>query len=354
MSKAVATPIIIENLGLLDLNKTLGLFVGFLPSNSKSVIVSYAPNLTISCVIPPVSHEVLVLYQKFSRKYDYDDYEDHWDKDPELKKVKHSAPCTLMSIGYADISSMTRPHPYGFGIFAIDGKKQDKIWGAPYLLPNVGSDGRICFGQVGSPKDLRSAYSIFWNSPFNDHVDWNASKDAASTLDYVKRYKSLVLKDQDFKDLTNQICGTKFWSTTDVAEGILITSSTELLKKIPNKFWIKDKYDIPFIIAMGNSENGKWLFKGKGFQFELDSKFVATPQSTKHKLITLEKKFNVAPKNTTIPTTIVQVATITPMKSTNPTKIKTKVKTAVKTTTKKTTTKKVTTKKTKTKVKEKI
>lgn len=292
--------VVVENLGLLKVKKTSSLFVGLLPTKYKSVIVSYDRNLNsaknndryysslhnspyrISCLIPPETHNV----QMRKETYNYD-----YDRDPKdegkLKSVKHHSDNTLLSIEYPDI-------PKGevckqVSIFIINSKTKDAIEAAPYLLPNV-TDGYICFGSVGTPKDLRSAHTLFWNSPFNGGSE-EGDLDAASNIDYIRRYKSLTEGLHRFEDVTWDICGDKFWSTTQQAEGILITNCQELLKQVPSKFWLRNLANEPLLVVLANStDDDKWKFWGRNFCFEIEDKHISTPRSENKKLLQVEKK----------------------------------------------------------------
>ena len=167
-------------------------------------------------------------------------------------------------------------------VHTIDGKQKDTIQGAPYLLPNVNSTAEICFGQVGKPIDLRSAYNLFWTSPFCYLNNFSGAKTdfrgAKSNVDYVRRYKSLVMSKASYKDLTKRVCGEKFWSTTQKADGILVTSSVELLKLIPQEYWLK-KGETPILIALakpgpGPSGETVWTFTGNRYTFQLPASLI--------------------------------------------------------------------------------
>ena len=208
-----------------------------------------------------------------------------------MKTVKHRAEDTLMSIRYSDIPR-GEDQTLVAHIYHIDPKEKNKIYASPYLFPNVTS-GQICFGNVGRPKDLRSAHTLFWNSPFNGSSEISYDTDAASNLDFIRKYKSFTQEDHNFNDITETICGKKFWSTTQKAEGLLITNNQELLKQIPEKFWLRHpSVNSPFLITLTTSDDqGQWKFWSRNFSFEVDSKFVETSRSKNLKVKRSEAKY---------------------------------------------------------------
>lgn len=290
----------LENLGLLKLTKTSRLFVGLLPTKYKALIINYSgdvgynrSNIQVSCVLPPTSHNVQIVYE-LNESIQYDDY-DVYDRECEtnkdigkLKTLKHLAPATLFSIGYPDVPNYATSISEG-QIFIFDTKHKNKINLIGYQLPNVSEDGLICFGDL-KPRDLRSAYNMFWDSPFNNSMYGDYAADVKSNFEYVKRYKTLVLKKQKFEDCTDLICGTKFWSTEQKADGVLITTNTELLQQIPNKYWLRESGGSAFLIVLADRQDDKWVFRSKKFQFEIDDGSITTSQSENKKLITAVKK----------------------------------------------------------------
>lgn len=268
-----------ENLGNLKLKSNL--FIGLLPTNIKSVIVSYETfgggGISIAGIVKPGSCNVNIrYYQNYDRIPIIND-EPYNEKENKLFMVKHRHPSLLFSLRFMDIpnhtffSTLTK-------IMAIDTNKTNKIYAKPYLLPNVSDDGRICFGTYRI-FDLRSAYNLFWNIPFNDihtHRSEARKNDVASNLDYVRRYKNILLKRQKYRDVTKEICGNKFWSASKKADGLLITSNQELLKQIPNQYWLQSG-SRPIIVALANLNGNAWSFYNKSIEFSVDIAQVATP-----------------------------------------------------------------------------
>lgn len=284
----------IQDLGALKCEK---LFVGLLPSKYSAVIVNYQNDalqypyirnaFRVSCVQPPTTHNVQVRKEAVNRdNYNYmADYH-------KLHIFKHKAPTTLLSISYVDYPSSTNA-AMGF-IWALDDKSKDRIKGVPYTLPNVSANGDICWGSAGYPADLKSAYSRFWGSNFN-HMNIYLGKDVidevGSTVEYVKRWKSVVLENAKFQDLTATVCGKKFWSTTKKADGLIVTNKRDLLKQIPKEYWKKDQNQQPFIIALATKGEEVWSFDGGLFKFTLPASSIETIYSKKKKVQAVLKKF---------------------------------------------------------------
>jgi len=292
----------LENLGVLGLKKTSKLFVGLLPTAYKAALVSYQEDqdrdeedqdrdeyllsglgnngIRVSCLLPAESHNIQIVKETY-----FNDYNDQaYEEDGIIKTVKHKSTPTLFTLVHPDF-----PNGATCGdvqVFSISAKHKTKIMAAPYEFPNV-SDGYICFGNVGTPKDLRSAHALFWNSPF--HGGGEHSDDSKSNVEYIRHYKSIV--DHSYEDLTAGICGKKFWSTTQQADGIIITNNQELLRQIPEKFWLRNAHNEPFLIALADpTENDRWKFWSRGFSFEVDDKFISTPRSGNKKVTAVETK----------------------------------------------------------------
>lgn len=292
----------IEDLGLLKLTKTGKLFVGLLPSKYKALIVSYGVRgneVYVSCVVPSTSHNVQVVYE-LNENYSGDDNYDYYgeSKNKEigtLKTLKHAAPTTFFTIEYPDIPNSVFEIDSG-RIFIYDDKSKNKINLSAYQLPNVSQDGAICYGSL-RPKDLRSAYNMFWSSPFNNSMYGDFDPDVKSNFEYIKRYKSLMIKKASFEDHTDEFCGGDFWSTQEQADGVLITSNNELLAKIPSNYWLRDIDNRPLLIVLADLEEDKWVFRSRKFRFEIDAKSISTSQSSNQKLIKATKKLKTKEKS---------------------------------------------------------
>ena len=274
----------IQNLGLVKLGKEK-LYLGLLPKNYQSVIVNYDYHISVSCVMPEETHLVQV---KYMEEEDFDIY-DH--SLLETRYLKHRSPPLLFKLNYADFPS-TRMIDGDLlaEVYAIDIKVKDRILGTAYTLPNVFTDGRICFGEVGNPADLRSVHNLFWCSPFNYLTDDMDLQGLKSNVEYIRRYKSWVLSKQKFEDLTTQICGTKFWSTTQSALGILITSNQALLKKIPQQYWLRNQNG-PLLITLVNQIEDQWHCFSKKFNFQLEKDNLKTLYSQCAEVQKLIEKF---------------------------------------------------------------
>lgn len=288
----------IKDLGKLACAEKL--FVGLLPSNYSALIVNYSPrghndylyragNFRVSCVQPPTTHNVQVRKEDVNR-----DGGAYWEMRDyhKLCIFKHKSPTTLLSLCYADYPS---PQNVAAGnIWALDDSVEDKIMGIGYTLPNVGDNGDICWGGAGYPADLKAAHSRFWGSNFN-HLNVGVGKSVtdkvSTTVEYVKRWKSVVYEKAKFRNLTQEICGTKFWSTTKKADGLLITNKKALLKHIPQEFWKKDPAGQAFIIALASKGEKEWVFDGGLFKFSIAADSLETVFSGRKKVQALLKKF---------------------------------------------------------------
>jgi len=90
---------------------------------------------------------------------------------------------------------------------------------------------------------------------------------------YIENYGSKVLPHQSWQIKTDEICGTNFWSTSQKADGLLLTAHPDILKKVPKHFWKKShlQNDKPFIICMGRNNGDEWQFESSKFDFTISS-----------------------------------------------------------------------------------
>jgi len=253
-----------ENLGLLDLGKNQ-VYAMPLPSNCGGIIVNYSRKqaIRISCKIPAKTYEVGLAKWK-------------------VKKIKIAAPALLMSANYWDIPKRGSHPIEGFYILGLNNRAPGRIWAAPYIISNVYKTGRICFGSF-SPTNLRSAYNLFWATPFNSelieetdrwrHYDTSISKSysRADVAGIMKEYKKGIFGNQDWEDYTDEICGDEFWASPTGSGAILVTDNKKLLRKIPKVHWRKHG-DYPIFIAKITRFKKSWGFNSGTVNFRLPHK----------------------------------------------------------------------------------
>jgi len=264
---AVATKLkkpVVKNLGKLNLGKKQILAL-MLPSDAKTIIVNYSGSspLRITCGVSAMDRKVVVR---------------NWRTNSD-RKTKIHTPSILISAKYGDIPKCAdRGQHYIYG-FDVSAKK--KIWAAVYALSNVYKDGRICFGRH-YPKNLRAAYNLFWNAPFNAELEGNSFSLASSVgvgemgvKEFVKKYEEKIFARQDWVDYTNLICGSKFWASPTSSDAVLVTANKILLKQIPKKYW-RRRNGIPIFIGKATKLKKSWSFNSGTVKFLLPHANVAT------------------------------------------------------------------------------
>ena len=268
-----------------------------LPTNCKSVIVSYDEMFKVSCVLPPKKRTVRVStgYVDSDEFYDYD-HDDESLKDlanEAYTSVEIDCPSLLLCTPYRDI-------PYygyvkrlidGHSIFCLDDDVLDHISAAPYIISNVYKNGNICFGANATPDSPRKAFNVFWCSPFNDELyGESGAEHIGCTETFVKNYHDKVLAYAPWEDFTYEICGSHYWASPRGAEGLFISDTKELLQKIPQKYWRKGPGGIPFIVALAEEQSGFWQFTSGSFKFSLNSNSVRISESNNRKAAAIRKK----------------------------------------------------------------
>jgi len=178
-----------------------------LPSEASGVIVQYAPDFRISCLVPAKNRPVVT------------DWKGHEDRATVkcpflllsqliyLKREFCTNPGYIAE--YLDISSYclcddcqnmlgAATHPpacycevcridqlqqqrlvNSFYMFAINTEEENEIVAQPYRLSgNIYEDGRVCFRKTSTrsririPKNLREAHATFWMSRFDNDFNW--------------------------------------------------------------------------------------------------------------------------------------------------------------------------------------
>ena len=149
-----------EAIGLL--NTTTPIRICPLPSKTQSVVVKYRPNVSITCVVPPVEIVANILLRgRYSGKQVF-------------KRVSVKSP-TLMMHG-TSFGAMVpgSSNLFDYQLWALDTDRDDDIFLKPYKFANVHTDGKICFGSVNAPKNLRQAFNFYWASGFNTDLSSEA------------------------------------------------------------------------------------------------------------------------------------------------------------------------------------
>lgn len=266
----------VKDLGLLPVQQKL--FVISLPKLTSSVVVNYTHGLRVSCVIEPFKHTILVT--DGDDDYDYYDEDDNTDniKDQKQLKIKHKT--LLMSINYADIPRLRNIQIHDISIFALNKKVKKRIEVTPYMISNVYSDGRICWGNINTPHDLKTAYNTFWCSPFTGDLDGEEfsfvdsdDADYDDRLDYIRKYNNKLIKTQEFEDQTDVICGKKFWAAPKGADAVLVATGS-LLTFIPPEYWRRDSNNLPIVVALANLKKDIWECESGKFKFSLPTTMV--------------------------------------------------------------------------------
>lgn len=304
MAQVASTLNPIEDLGKISAGRKKQ-YVIPLPTTCKSVVVSYnksddGPAIKVSCVIPPAKRTVRVSTGMWCRDEIQDEIEEnYWEEG--LKNLLEEAyttleidcPSLLLRTSYSDIPSYgyVRRLVAGHAIFCINDEVTDHISAAPYIISNVYANGEICFGDNNVPDSPRKAFNIFWNSPFNDELYGEAgSQGSGSTESFIKTYHDEVLSKAPWEDLTDEICGKKFWASPRGAGGLLISDNKDLLKNIPQKFWRESPTGLPFTIALAEEKDGFWQFTSGNFKFSLDSNCVRISETNNKRAAAVRKK----------------------------------------------------------------
>lgn len=281
-----------EDLGLLTLPTIRGevkpIFAIAVPSTARGLIVRYDIDeddqnyqwnedncsIVVTCSVPAQKMELLVSEGRAG----YGKSASEAFKSYKKQKVK--LPPILFSMGLSDIP--TQDDVFGkvtsYFVFAHNTKKREKLYGCPFGISNVYEDGGVCFGQF-NPGSLKEAYNTFWNSPFNtelidDHLqdsdldlDWDELDDMSGDK-YMRLYMKKIFKEKDWEDLTDRLCGPKFWACPEGCDAVLITQQKSLLNQIPEKYW-RVSEEIPIIISKVTKGENEWLCESGAFKFRL-------------------------------------------------------------------------------------
>jgi len=241
----------VENLGLLEPENRL--FLCTLPTNSRSIVVNLTGStVRISCLIP--SQKLTIQFDKY---------------DGNIKTHVIKIPNLLISLRYCDIPNKTVAID-STRIYAINTNIQDRIIATPYLLSNVSNNGEICWGGLKIPANLRVMFNTYWGSVFNNDL---TQKQKYSK--HIKKYYKKILNKQKYVDITEEICGKKYWASPRRAEAVLVTNNFSLLKQIPNKCWRKSNF-LPYIIASGNLIDDNWVFEISDVKFSVSNNNITT------------------------------------------------------------------------------
>ena len=244
------------------------------PSHAKSVIINYSRKntLRVSCTIPAKQRKVST----------------YINTDP----ISIVSPPTLFCLEISDIPARVMNEVicnYYVHGYCTEDKKT--LWTAPYRLPNVYSDGAVCFGSV-YPRDLRAVYNLFWETPFNLELA-DCSADLVYSLKkgnvisyddldhYIKLYKKELFDEQAWIDNTEKFVGKKPWICSKPSHAILLTSNKELLEQIPKEHWLRYK-GRPFIAANARRYKNVWSFDTGKFKFKLPIEQVLTKDPKIH------------------------------------------------------------------------
>ena len=250
------------------LNISTDVRVVMIPSHAKSVILNYSSksNLKLSCTIP-TKHRKIRAYR---------------GRDP----ISIVSPPTLFCLEIADIPTRAMNEViYNYYVHGYCTEDKKTLWTAPYRLPNVYSDGAVCFGSV-YPRDLRAVYNLFWETPFNLELA-DSSADLVYSLKkgdvvsydnldhYIKLYKKELFDEQAWEDNTERFVGKKSWIYTNPSHAVLLTGCKELLEQIPKEHWLKHKGS-PFVAANGRRYKNVWSFNTGEWKFKLPLERVIT------------------------------------------------------------------------------
>jgi hypothetical protein len=83
-------------------------------------------------------------------------------------------------------------------------------------------------------------------------------------------YHEKLMPKQKWVNRTDLFCGTKFWAAPKAGHGVIMSNNKMLLRRVPRKFWRKDKNDQAVVIALANRKpEGGWSFESGGFTFSL-------------------------------------------------------------------------------------
>jgi len=259
-------------------------WIYLLPSEAINVVVKYHPKWLISCVLPETNRRIA------AKRIDYRTDKLHTGKldvkTPDII-LTHSLKKPWVT------NSKTESY---FAINRVDLTKKGGIHATPYQLANVYSSGHICFGETGSPKNLREANNLFWATPFNEdncpyfenHPGTCTNKTHeylvcrmfgrgasqrgkklscrceccinecgcqcqcdlnAGFFDYLKNYYSVVTTKKTTAK-TKYFCGDKYFACPKPTNFIFMSNNKSLLKKIPEKHWRKDGQGATVIIGV--------------------------------------------------------------------------------------------------------
>ena len=279
----------LEDLGLLKPQTKL--FVSSLPKETASLVVKYENrNIRISAVVPPQKLKIRIL----------DSDEDGYG-DSRVVRCKITTPTLLISLGYADIPIFGRVAVDGnVFLFVLDTKTNNKINTTPYLLSNVHPNGVICWGDLNTPTDLKSAYNMYISSNFTPDLfgveeDLTGKPSADNIVDHVKKYRTKYLKHQEYDDNTTLICGQKFWAAPKGADAILISDNKSILSQIPSKYWLRNLDGEPLIITLATKQGDTWTFESGSYKFSIISDFITLQPKYNKLLSDTKKKFLLKP-----------------------------------------------------------
>lgn len=280
--------------------KTLG-WIYLLPSDAQNVIVKYNPKWTISCVVPASLKKITAYHRQYS----------DWD-DPVTAKetLEIQIPELIWSHSIKkpwEPSSLVQPY---FSLHAIDLSKSDGLFVTPYLLANIYTSAKVCYGGDSDPTNLRQAANRFWQSPFNedncpykedhrkscdernheyyDH-DFDDDEDdsdcncecctnicgcrcgcclEAAFFTWIKEYDKR-LKETPFTKRNSFFCGKKYFACPRPTTAVFISNNKSLFKQVPKTVWRRDYKNTEVVIGVAYNDNKRWNIDTGSVQFTI-------------------------------------------------------------------------------------
>lgn len=141
------------NLGKLGLGRN-AVFVSLLPTGTTAIVVSYSPNVILSCAVMPNEFDIEYSVVGVAKK----------------DRLRVKTPHLFMGLAYNDVPFSTYPSVKNqCNLWALNIDRTDGIYVKPYRLANVWETGGVCFGNL-APVSLRQAFNYYWTSLFNDDI----------------------------------------------------------------------------------------------------------------------------------------------------------------------------------------
>lgn len=151
-----------------------------------------------------------------------------------------------------------------FRLYAMK-EKDGKMLLKPYNMANVYGTAKVCWGRNNrAPGDLRSAYNLFWSSPFNADLCSNYQHSLINTLKTYDPDKS----PEEWADRTSSFFGPDiqyFTRNSRPCEGALLSYDPKVLLVVPKSYRVRINGEEACIGWIRQGPEKAWFINFNGF-----------------------------------------------------------------------------------------